>query len=251
MNNVISLLLLCIAHLLGDYYFQTEKMVSKKNSGSIVVHIAHALIYFFFIFCACFWFGEWWLALLISLVVGISHLAIDYFKCLLMKKELKSKWRIMIFFIDQIVHIAILIGLSFVFSKYNSFGEQVFVSNYQNLGWSISIEKLLLYIFSFLFLIQPTNVMNRFILGEVFTQKNAEAKAGALIGVLERLTMYSFSALLSWYAILPVVLTAKTFARFERFKGKNGDIFAEKYIVGTLLSTVYVAFCLILGLVIK
>ena len=251
MDNVVCLLLLCIAHLFGDYYFQTEKMVSKKNSGSIVIHVIHALLYFFFVFWACFWFGEWWITLLISLAVGIMHFVIDYFKCSLMRKELISKWRIAIFFIDQIIHIAILIGLSFVFSKFNNFGKQMFVSNYQNLGWSISLEKLLLYIFSFLFLVQPASVINKFILAEFFKQKNDDAKAGALIGILERLTMYSFCALLSWYAILPVVLTAKTFARFERFKDKNDHIFAEKYIVGTLLSTIYVALCLILGLVIK
>lgn len=251
MNNASSLILLFAAHFLGDYYFQSKRMVLKKEKGSFLAHGLHALIYSLPIFLVCLCLGEWWLALITSLCVGLSHFAVDYSKYLITKRELNDILKVIVFVLDQIIHIAILVCVSCFFYEFNAIGESIIVNPVSKLGLSASLNNFLFYVLSFLFLMQPANVINRFILDTFFKQKTSDARAGSMIGVLERLTMYSFSALLGWYAILPVVLTAKTFARFERFKGENGDVFAEKYIVGTLLSTAYVGACLVIGLVVK
>ena len=144
---------------------------------------------------------------------------------------------------------------SLFLTEFNVVGKAIFVDFYNSIGFSFSVDAFLLYAFSFLFLVQPTNVMNRFILDVFFKQKEIkndikdnDANAGVVIGILERLAMYSFCAFLNWFEIIPVILTAKTFARFKRFDKKSGDLFAEKYIVGTLLSTLYVGICLVLKL---
>ena len=250
-----SLLLLLIAHLLGDFYFQCNAIVKKKSESKLSSHIVHSLIYFGWVLVFSLFFEQWWIALLVSFAVASFHLGVDSFKTFLNHKFENKVAKILIFFFDQLIHVGSLIVASLFLTEFNVVGKAIFVDFYNSIGFSFSVDVFLLYAFSLFFLIQPTNVMNRFILDVFFKQKEIEndikdndANAGVVIGVLERLTMYSFCAFLNWFEIIPVILTAKTFARFKRFDKEAGDLFAEKYIVGTLLSTLYVGICLVLKL---
>lgn len=253
-----SLLLLLIAHLLGDFYFQPKIMVDKKNKYSIVFHLFHALIYGSFAYVASIFFDEWWIALVIALSIAVLHFGVDFIKGVVTNKVRRTTIRLTVFALDQILHIVTLIVASIFLKEFNQYGTWAFVEKYPGLKFPFSYNIMLVNIFSILFLFQPANILNKHILSEIFDKKqnnldktNNEAKAGTIIGILERLTMYAFCGFLSWYAIIPVVLTAKTFARFKRFSNKvNGDLFTEKYIVGTLLSTIYVGICLVLGVLV-
>lgn len=250
-----SLFLLLIAHLLGDFYFQFNAMVKKKSENKISSHIIHSLIYFGWVLIFSLFFEQWWIALLVSLAVAFFHLGIDLLKTFLNHKFENKVAKLLIFFFDQLIHVISLIIASLFLTEFNIVGKAVFVDFYNSIGFNFSINVFLLYAFSLLFLIQPANIMNRFVLDTLFKQKEIEeeiedndANAGVIIGILERLTMYSFCTFLNWFEIIPVILAAKTFARFKRFDKKAGDLFAEKYIVGTLLSTLYVGICLVLKL---
>ena len=215
----------------------------------------HLLSTLSFIYCSYFCLR---LCLLISLGIAISHFSIDYLKWLVTKKTARTTLKIVIFLSDQVIHIAVLFGLSFLLTDLNAFGGAVDSFLYENIGFTIKIDLFLAYLVSVMFLIQPANIINKYILSVVFgsaeasednNKNNKEARAGAIIGILERVVMYSFSAFLAWYSIFPVVLAAKTFARFEKFRKDDSYYsFSEKYIVGTLLSISYVGACLILGL---
>jgi len=250
-----SLLLLLIAHLLGDFYFQFKPIVKKKSEGRIYSHIIHSLIYLGFVLLLSMPFEQWWISLLVSLAIAVFHLGVDLLKTLFHRKLENKAAKLLIFFSDQLIHVGSLVVSSLFLNEFNIVGKAIFVDFYNSIGLNFSIDVFLLYVFSLLFLIQPANIINRFILDVLFKQKEMEndikdndANAGVIIGILERLTMYSFCAFLDWFEIIPVILTAKTFARFKRFDKEAGDLFAEKYIVGTLLSTLYVGICLVLKL---
>ena len=69
--------------------------------------------------------------------------------------------------------------------------------------------------------------------------------AGRFIGTLERIIILIFLSI-GQYSAIGLVLTAKSIARYERISKEKK--FAEYYLLGTLLSTVYaiiVSFCLI------
>ena len=61
---------------------------------------------------------------------------------------------------------------------------------------------------------------------------NESDNVGALIGMLERVVILLLGAL-GLYGSIALVLTAKSLARFKQLEDKN---FAEKYLVGTLIS---------------
>jgi hypothetical protein len=64
------------------------------------------------------------------------------------------------------------------------------------------------------------------------TEENPVDKGGYLIGIFERLITVTF-VLLGQYGALGFVLAAKSLARFKQLEQQG---FAEKYLVGTLLS---------------
>lgn len=69
--------------------------------------------------------------------------------------------------------------------------------------------------------------------------------AGRFIGTLERIIILIFLSI-GQYSAIGLVLTAKSIARYERISKEKK--FAEYYLLGTLLSTLYaiiVSFCLI------
>lgn len=255
-----SLVVLLIAHLFGDFYFQPKWIVRGKENLKPLPHIIHVAIHFVCAFLASWVFVEWWIALIVSLCVAISHLGVDYLKSFVEPRCKRTLFKILVFVSDQLIHVITLIVASRFLVHYSFSTNSICNAIYGWFGFTLPAGKLLFYIFALLFLIQPSNVMNRHILDVIFKDNGidkkkeaSDANAGVVIGILERLTMYCFSAFLGWHYIIIVVLTAKTFTRLNRFGSKEkkdngvGDFFAEKYIVGTLLSVLYVSVCLVLG----
>ena len=85
---------------------------------------------------------------------------------------------------------------------------------------------------------------------KIFIFKNEEPNnnlgnnAGSIIGKLERI-ITAILLLGNQYSVIGLVLTAKSIARFKQLEDKD---FAEKYLIGTLLS---LSISLILTLLIK
>lgn len=247
---MISLSFICmlIGHFLGDYYFQFKCMADKKkeniwwlclHSGIYSATVALCLIFFnkpvYLLFC---------------LVIGVSHFVIDYLKIKLDKKYSKKWIGLSVLMADQFIHIAILFGFSFLFLDQNWLGNQVFDYFYNSyLHFTLPIELTLTYMLSAIFLIKPAAVIIKQITVIIFPKsvdKNVD-NAGAIIGILERLIIYVCIVSFNWFEIILVMLTAKTIVRYKKFEVKNGkveidtdDSFAEKFLVGTLASILFV-----------
>jgi hypothetical protein len=98
---------LILAHLLGDFILQPNSWVADKEnkklkSKYLYLHVLiHTILSFIFL-----WNLElWWVAVL----VGISHFIIDAAKLSFQTIKNKKDW----FFIDQLLHIIVIAGVSF------------------------------------------------------------------------------------------------------------------------------------------
>jgi protein-S-isoprenylcysteine O-methyltransferase Ste14 len=215
---------LLLAHILGDFVFQPEKWVKNKEEKKIksiklYFHIAvHAVL---LLLSIQFNLKKYWLAFILIIV---SHYFIDVLKLYLQKKKTKRIW----FFIDQILHLLVL-----VFASTFYFDVPFLVDN-------IITDKILL-LFIFILLV---SFVSAIIIKIIITQWNPEskkenddslAKAGRYIGILERLFVFTFVITNHWEAI-GFLLAAKSVFRFGDLTESKDRKLTEYILIGTLLS---------------
>lgn len=241
MTNV----LLLIAHLLGDFVFQNSELVERKKVDSLAL-IKHSAIYAAFMFIALIITQELKLAIVMGVIIGILHYAIDGQKNKITKNELGIKKDLIVFLIDQAIHIILLIIIAeYILDLYPApntlIGQIIDKFSYRFVMESSVI--VLLYVLCS----HPIGV----IIKKVFLMWNARSKqqlieetsgAGFVIGILERLIILTLG-LLGEFGAVGLVLAAKGLARFEQLKDKN---FAEKYLIGTLLSVLLALGCVLI-----
>jgi len=101
---------LILAHLLGDFILQPNSWVADKENQilrskylyfHILIHTILSLIFLWDL-------KLWWIVILI----GITHFIIDVAKLSFQNIKTKKAW----FFVDQILHILVIGGISFFFS---------------------------------------------------------------------------------------------------------------------------------------
>ena len=251
MVNSTLFLMLLIAHLLGDYYFQNQKLAEKKEN-SYPALVIHSLIYAVAIALAFgFVNAPWWV---FALAAGM-HWVIDSVKWSLRKTFFPKIW---LFLIDQLLHLLVLIAL-------------VLVSPEAALRpWLASFalpQAFWAWIALILLIVKPVNVsidilfkryksaaeeetrmqeqqsVQNFLTGKTADTENPskdmekrpeEAEgAGAWVGALERLITVLFAAM-GQYAAMGLLMAAKSMARYDKIT--KGPAFAEYYLIGTLFS---------------
>jgi hypothetical protein len=213
-----------LAHILGDFVFQSEKWVKSKEeqkvkSVKLYVHIAvHAIL---LLLILQFNLKEYWLGFLLII---ISHYIIDVLKLYLQKKKTKRIW----FFIDQFLHLLTLLLVSTLYTDFSISVENIFT------------DKMLL-LFVFVLLVSSVSAI---IIKIIITQWNPEnkkehddslAKAGRYIGILERLFVFTFVITNHWEAI-GFLLAAKSVFRFGDLTSSKDRKLTEYILIGTLLS---------------
>ena len=217
------IILQLIAHLLADYSFQSDAKAVEKNEKGFKSNFLkwHILIVFI---------SSWILSfqvkfIIASFIIALTHWIIDGFK----PKFLKSKWfGKYAFFIDQILHISILITISYFF--------------YHNINSITSITiptKITASILAFLILGKPTNIVIKEIF-RIYTitlekAKNELLNAGKLIGTIERWLILIF-IILEQYEAIGFLIAAKSILRYSP-KTENTEFNKTEYVlIGTMLS---------------
>lgn len=214
---------LILAHLLGDFILQPNSWVSDKEnrklkSKYLYLHILiHTILSFIFL-----WNLElWWVAVL----VGISHLIIDSAKLYFQNIKTKKRW----FFIDQILHIAVIAGVSFYFNEFNF----EFLKD----------QNTLTIVVAGLFLTSPASIIIKTLLSSWTpapeTQTNLQTEslsnAGKYIGILERLLVFTFIMVNHWEGV-GFMVAAKSVFRFSDLAQAKQRKLTEYVLIGTLLS---------------
>ncbi|MCH5179950.1 MAG: DUF3307 domain-containing protein [Erysipelotrichales bacterium] len=250
--------ILLIGHFIGDYYLQFN--IIQKNKSKWLWLVLHSLIYAFIMtLCFSIYQHSWWIIVLFTIFFA-SHLLVDKSKYLLEKHFYKSNHKIglMIYIVDQLIHIAIVVGVTWFFSKnnLNNFGKWIYcITRY------FKIKNFAGIVLATVIIFLPTSTFIVKLFDDLPKSKNedkevlmistdtlkcndsvmvtnsvqtADIKTGKIIGYLERFIILIFF-IAELHGLIGLVLTAKSLARFKQFEDKY---FAEKFLIGTLLSLV-------------
>lgn len=214
---------LILAHLLGDFILQPNSWVADKEhyklkSKFLYLHVLiHTVLSLVFLWDL----KLWWVAVL----VGISHFIIDAAKLSFQTLKTKKSW----FFIDQLLHILVIAGLSFYFGEFN-------FSFLQN-------QEFLKILMAALFLTTPASVFIKILLsswtpapdGPNTIQTESLTSAGKYIGILERLLVFTFIMVNHWEGV-GFMVAAKSVFRFSDLAQAKQRKLTEYVLIGTLLS---------------
>lgn len=214
---------LILAHLLGDFILQPNSWVAEKESRKLkskylYLHILiHTVLSFIFLWD----FQLWWIAAL----VGISHFMIDACKLSFQTNKNKKNW----FFIDQVLHILVIVGVSFYFNEFNI----EFLKD----------QNFLKILMAALFLTTPASIFIKILLSSWTpvpeTQSNIQTEslssAGKYIGILERLLVFTFILVNHWEGV-GFMVAAKSVFRFSDLAQAKQRKLTEYVLIGTLLS---------------
>lgn len=217
MNSTLFLSLV-LAHIIGDFYLQTDKCCEQKEtrkfkSWFLYVHAIIIGLLSWMIVPSCN-FGLW------ALLIAVSHFAIDAVKI----HCPKGLWS---FVIDQLLHLGILIAISNIYEPAKELPLQMI-----DCSGSFYIPLLILAI---LLCMKPANILIKLILEKYQVGESASCdnikNAGALIGNLERMLTIVF-VLLGQFEAIGFIVAAKSILRF-----KDTDTAKTEYVLaGTFLS---------------
>lgn len=248
-----STVLLLIAHFLGDFIFQSSKL-AKNKLESTKLFIIHCVIYSVVILAALISFGPIQSSLLAFLIIVITHAAVDYgriyFSEKYRKKLVDSKsLDFGLFIIDQILHIAIILYCGYLVTDISSIGNFIKDNCLRIFNWN-QCQNAIVYILLYIICLSPSAVFIKkvFILFSIQSEGTTENKeellnSGYLIGILERIIILTLG-LNGQLGAIGFVMAAKSLARFKQLEEKS---FAEKYLVGTLMSVAIALFCITFG----
>jgi len=214
MNSTLFLSLV-LAHIIGDFYLQTDKCCEQKEtrkfkSWFLYVHAITIGLLSWIIVPSCN-FGLW------ALLIAIFHFAIDAVKI----HCPKGLWS---FVIDQLFHLSILATISTIYETTKELPLQM-IDNPSSFSTPLLILAILL-------CMKPANILIKLILEKYQVASCDNIKnAGALIGNLERLLTIVF-VLLGQFEAIGFIVAAKSILRF-----KDTDTAKTEYVLaGTFLS---------------
>ena len=224
------LLLQFLAHILADYFFQTNKMSHQKNTLGFKSRLLplHILIVF-----ACSWLLSFQIEFFVGAgIIAILHYIIDGFKAKVAAHKILWKYA---FFADQALHIVVLVAVSCFFAEYHGVTPL----------FEMPSTKIIAIVIAYLCCLKPANI----IIKEVFRSSQIDVaiakqeqtevldgadelpNAGKLIGILERVLALTF-ILIGQYQAVGFLIAAKSVLRY-----KDTDTLKTEYVlIGTMLS---------------
>ena len=214
------LILQIIAHLLTDFFFQTsENAEDKNNLGFKSLFLKwHILIVFTL---------SWGLSFQINFIYGAIMISVTHYIIDGLKKQINNPPRLRnySFFIDQILHLIIIICIVFLFDRYYGI----------NSLFEIKIKLKCFLIFTgYLICLKPANIIIKQVF-KVFEIKSSQEdelpNAGKLIGILERILVLTF-ILLNQFEAVGFLIAAKSILRYR----DDSTLKTEYVLIGTMLS---------------
>lgn len=212
---------LLTAHLLGDFVFQSDKMVKdihSKKLKSIYLYI-HSLIHLGLIVAITGFKKDYFIS---AILLSVAHLIIDIITKIYFTKKINS---LLTLIIDQILHLVTISIFIYYYHPYSIAYEVIFSNENQ---------VLFLCIISITFL--SSIIIKKIIELFNYTINSSGLKdAGKYIGMLERLFIFLFVISDFWEGI-GFLLAAKSIFRFGDLKDKKDVKLTEYILIGTLLS---------------
>ena len=253
---------LVIGHLLGDFYFQSDSLATakEKNAKWLALHsgIYYCVLLIILWFSAANFGKNIWIGLTI---VCLLHFAIDLLKIKLVSSIKKpERYAPTIFLFDQLIHILVLYlfvdicRIHISPNLFNFFHKPLEVNFYINglLAGLICWKPASIFITT-VFKSIPYAIVDTDDCGQIsdlhpedlsYNQLSGERiKVGSWIGILER-EIILILGIMNQFGAIGFVLAAKSMARFKQLEDKS---FAEKYLIGTLLSAMIALLCAVMA----
>lgn len=242
-----NLVIFLIAHFLGDFIFQPNILVDLK-SVKIRYQVLHSLIYAVLFMIVLSFFLSILYTLLGTLLIFGLHFVIDWLRVKSDKENASNGFRFLSFILDQITHIVFIILITIGVNAFSD-NPYVFLDGTLELFTNIDTYHLALVVLSYIIILSPTSVLIKHFFRFFFKkvelnplngEETREANIGSLIGKLERILILTLG-LMGLYSSIAIVLAAKSLARFKQLEDKE---FAERYLVGTLISLIVAILCI-------
>jgi len=212
---------LLIAHLLGDFIFQSnsfvkEKEEKKERSLKLYFHvILHGVLSLIILWDISFWKN--------AIIISVTHLAIDLGKVYFTPK----KWKRESFLVDQFLHLLVLAIISLSITQ-TSINYHLLMNNHSVIFFAF-----------LLFLTKPSSIFIKIFISKWTPEKTAKIdsleSAGNWIGILERLLIFVF-IIIGKFEAVGFLLAAKSIFRFGDLKEGNDRKLTEYILIGTLSS---------------
>ena len=219
--NTLLLIKLLAAHIIGDFFLQTDKICNgKKTEG--VSRFKYLIIHTGINGALAYVFAGMWKCWQIPVAIFLTHFLID-----LIKSYVKSQ-SIWVFTIDQLAHIVVIgfLWLWITGSKFCFGGD--WVSDYRI--WVVAV--------CYLLVMKPASILLGLFIAK-WTPKKKEKdslpNAGAWIGYLERVLILSFM-LIGFMEGIGFLLAAKSIFRFGELTKAPEVKLTEYVMIGTLSS---------------
>lgn len=220
MEIKVFIMLQLFAHIMADYFFQTQNMADSKNKFGF--KSKWLFLHGIFVFALSWLLSFQLYFILPAIFIAITHYIIDGFKPLLTKNKYIGSYS---FFIDQLIHIAIIIGvILFYFNKFELV-EVIFISKY---------KFVIALIIAYLCCLKPANIFIKEFLRStriVVDSNDDLPNGGKVIGNLERILTLTF-ILIGQFQAVGFLIAAKSILRY-----KDTDTLKTEYVlIGTMLS---------------
>jgi hypothetical protein len=218
---MILFLKLLLAHMIGDFLLQPKSWVRDKEEKRIASKYlyVHVLLQFAVAMVLLWDIDYWKLVLLIT----ISHYLID------LAKIHATPWfenRSIPFFIDQLLHLAVLYVCSYYGDLLGHSRELL-----GQIDWALVTATVFVTFPSAVIMEKLLERMSR----QIELDHESLSNAGKYIGIIERLFVLTFLVLGRWEAV-GLLITAKSVFRFNDLKESNNRKLTEYILIGTLLS---------------
>ena len=223
--NVTLLLRLLSAHLLADFFLQSDKLCKAKNESGkkgVIAQLAHAFIHALSAYILLADWKNW----IIPLVIFVSHLIIDVLKSRLHRKGTVA------FPCDQSVHILVIVLLWW----------WLYDDSTQACGWLanvVSSKQLWAVILAYLSITKPASVLISKFIRNWTPSNNMQGqgmpRAGEWIGYIERVLILTFVITGNIEAV-GFLLAAKSVFRFGDLNKAKEIKITEYVLLGTLAS---------------
>ena len=214
------LILQFIAHVLADFSFKPQQWCERKDNKILSKeHLYHIIIVFVLSWLCSAQMSFWWAALTIAAI----HFLLDMLKGILSGCQKLDRF---LFFTDQILHLTVIVIVTFCYSSVCLIEFPVKIAPYPAF-----------IVFSFLLCTKPSNIIIREILKsfEIPVSEPADTNelmnAGKLIGTLERVISLAL-ILIDQFAAVGFIIAAKSLLRFR----DTATARTEYLLIGTLLS---------------
>lgn len=221
--NTTILTRLLFAHILADFFFQTDSLCKGKHKGSknrgmnLFIHsVIHATTAYLLV-------GQWanWL---IPTIILITHFVIDWMKTSQKDESVRT------FIIDQLSHLIVIVLLWNFMTEPRPLCQLCDVFDYNNTHfWNVLIGYALM--------LKPSSILLNLLLKrwESGTPNKSLPKAGEWIGYLERILILTF-ILTNNVEGVGFLLTAKSVFRFGELREAKDIRTTEYVLVGTFSS---------------